>query len=71
MAYGKPTLTLKTGDRVKVDLRRNGKPRDGVVIYVAPRIGALCAGSVEWMVRITEGAPREQWVSEACIEVAK
>ena len=68
MAYGVPTLKLKAGDQVKVDLRRNGKIRLGVVASDIPRTGVLCAGSVEWLIRLEGGAYNVQYVSEACIE---
>lgn len=70
MSYGKPKYAFKIGDRIKVDLKRNGKLLDGEVIGIAPRIGALTAGSIEWLVFVDGGNSNGRWVSEAYIEVA-
>lgn len=65
MPYGKPKLTIQVGDRVQVDLRNNGKLLDGELTSDKPRISALCAGSIEWLIRV-EGK-QERWVSESLI----
>lgn len=67
MSYGKPKLTLKVGDRVLVDRRNNGVYRAGEVTRDQPRISALCAGSIEWLVRADDG---ERWTSETLIKVS-